>query len=69
MSMADAASDAFMVPIGWVIGCPLLGYISDRIGRRKPVLIAGALVTLNRCDDLNSIPRVAHRHGCMPHTC
>lgn len=25
MSMADAASDASMVPIGWVVGCPLLG--------------------------------------------
>src|SRR6266478_2776868 len=24
---------------------------------------------LNRCDDLNSIRRVGHRHGCMPHTC
>jgi MFS family permease len=46
MSMADAASDAAMVPIGWVIGCPLLGYISDHIGRRKPVLIIGALVML-----------------------
>jgi len=46
MSMADAASDASMVPIGWVIGCPLLGYISDKIGRRKPVLIGGALLML-----------------------
>jgi len=33
-----------MVPFGWIIGCPLLGFISDRIGRRKPVIIAGALV-------------------------
>ena len=35
-----------MVPVGWVIGCPLLGYIADRIGRRKPVLIGGAFVML-----------------------
>lgn len=46
MSMASAATEASMVPIGWVIGCPLLGYISDKIGRRKPVLIVGALVML-----------------------
>jgi MFS family permease len=33
-----------MVPFGWIIGCPLLGFLSDRIGRRKPVIVAGALV-------------------------
>ena len=27
-----------------------------------------APTALNRCDDLNSIHRIAHRHGCMPHT-
>ena len=33
------------VPFGWMIGCPLLGWVADRIGRRKPVIIgAGALL-------------------------
>ena len=35
-----------MVPLGWVIGCPLLGYLADRIGKRKPVLIGGAVLML-----------------------
>jgi MFS family permease len=34
------------VPFGWIIGCPLLGWISDRIGRRKPVIIGGAVLVL-----------------------
>jgi len=35
------------VPFGWIIGCPLLGLISDRLGRRKPVLIVAAVLLLN----------------------
>jgi len=35
-----------MVPFGWIIGCPLLGLLSDRIGRRKPVIAAGGVVLL-----------------------
>jgi MFS family permease len=34
------------VPFGWIIGCPLLGFISDRLGRRKPVIMGGAVVLL-----------------------
>jgi MFS family permease len=34
------------VPFGWIIGCPLLGFLSDRLGRRKPVIAAGAVVLL-----------------------
>jgi MFS family permease len=34
------------VPFGWIIGCPVLGALSDRIGRRKPVIVGSAAVLL-----------------------
>jgi len=34
------------VPFGWIIGCPLLGWLTDRIGRRKPVIIGAGFVLL-----------------------
>ncbi len=43
---AEAVIRSATVPFGWIIGCPLLGFISDRIGRRKPVIAAGALALL-----------------------
>lgn len=35
------------IPFGWIIGCPLFGLISDRLGRRKPVLIVAAVLLFN----------------------
>ncbi|HEY0459695.1 MAG TPA: MFS transporter [Pyrinomonadaceae bacterium] len=46
LSYAEAVLRSASVPFGWIIGCPLLGFISDRIGRRKPVIIGGALALL-----------------------
>jgi MFS family permease len=42
----EAVMRSSMVPLGWIIGCPLLGYLSDKIGRRKPVIAAAAVVLL-----------------------
>lgn len=51
--MADRGMDkhlavlvSAMVPMGWVIGCPLMGYISDELGRRKPVIVGGCVLML-----------------------
>jgi MFS family permease len=46
LDYGDAVMRSAAVPFGWIIGCPLLGFISDRIGRRKPVLIFAGMVLL-----------------------
>jgi sugar phosphate permease len=46
LDYGTAVMRAAAVPFGWIIGCPLLGFISDRIRLRKPVIIGGAFILL-----------------------
>jgi MFS family permease len=42
----EAVIRSTTVPFGWIIGCPLMGAIADRIGRRKPVIIGASCLLL-----------------------
>jgi MFS family permease len=47
-----------MVPLGWVVGCPLLGWLADLAGKRKPVLIGGALLMIVSIAQLLYLPQL-----------
>ncbi|GGF49768.1 MFS transporter [Aliidongia dinghuensis] len=47
-----------MVPLGWVVGCPLLGWLADRFGLRKPALIGGAVVMLVMVAQIALLPQL-----------
>jgi sugar phosphate permease len=48
LDFGPAVMRSATVPFGWIIGCPLLGFISDRMGKRKPVIL-GASAVLFAC--------------------
>lgn len=41
LSRSDAALSISMIFIGFALGAPFLGWLSDEMGRRKPILFAG----------------------------
>lgn len=44
LSYSDAAIACAIVPIGWAIGCPLMGWLADKLRQRNYVLATGALL-------------------------
>lgn len=42
----SAAIACALVPVGWAVGCPLLGWLADKLQRRNLVLQIGALVMI-----------------------
>jgi MFS family permease len=65
-SYHDAVVTGSLVPLGWVIGCPLLGWLADRMGKRKPALIGGACVMLLAAGLITfSTGHLAAEIGCL----
>jgi MFS family permease len=46
--------------VAWAVAGPLLGALSDRIGRRKPLYAAGCLITLAGWSILLLVPGLSH---------
>ena len=44
MERFEASSNLLIIAVGLVIGCPVIGYISDRIGKRKLPLLTSSLM-------------------------
>jgi MFS family permease len=47
---------ASFVPLGWAFGCPLMGWVADAIGLRKPVLFAGMALMAAAVAQLTFLP-------------
>ncbi len=56
ISRPEAAASTSLLLVGWGIGGPLVGWLSDRLKRRKPLMVLGALVALATFSALVYVP-------------
>ena len=46
LTALSASNVVSLIFMGSIVGCPLVGWLSDSIGRRKPLMLVGAIATL-----------------------
>ncbi len=46
LSTIAASNVVSLIFMGSIVGCPLVGWLSDSLGKRKPLMLAGAIATL-----------------------
>ncbi len=54
---AEGAKLVSLVFIGWLFGAPLIGWCSDRLGRRKPLLLIGTILSTGSIYAVISLPQ------------
>ncbi|MBI3706432.1 MAG: MFS transporter [Proteobacteria bacterium] len=72
LERAGAGATLSLLFIGWAIGCPLIGWGSDRWRRRKPIMVAGAAIAAATLPAILYIPALTlalmsvlmFLHGC-----
>jgi MFS family permease len=56
LDFGHAVAVVSMVPLGWVFGCPLFGWLADRLGARKPVIVGGCVLMLATIAQIGLLP-------------
>ena len=56
LNFGHAVTVISMVPLGWVVGCPLLGWLADRIELRKPVIFLGGIILILAVGQVTCFP-------------
>jgi MFS family permease len=56
LARAEAAGTTSLLLIGWAVGSPIAGWLSDRTGLRRPVMQAGLLLGLASLACLLHVP-------------
>ena len=59
LSESIAASQVSLIFIGFAVGAPLFGYLSDRLGKRKDVMVWGTLLALLSISSVIYLPTIS----------